>query len=54
MFTKYEFCGYVLLFGGDIKKENHLWPEDDDFKALLYQQRELQGTMLDFYLQFML
>ncbi len=34
----------MLFFGCDIKKEIHLWPEDDDFKALLYQQGELQGT----------
>jgi len=34
----------VLFFGCDINKEIHLWPEDDDFKALLYQQGELQGT----------
>jgi hypothetical protein len=53
MSTKYELCNYVLFFGGDIKKEIHLWPEDNDFKALLYQQGELWGTMLDFYLQFM-
>ncbi len=40
----------MLFFGGDIKREIHLWPKDDDFKALLYQQEELHGTMLDFYL----
>ncbi len=34
--TKDEFCNYVLFFWGDIKKEIHLWPEDDDFKTLLY------------------
>jgi hypothetical protein len=34
--TKDEFCDHVLLFGGDIKREIHLWPKDDDFKALLY------------------
>ncbi len=47
-----ELCDYVLFLGGDIKREIHLWLEDDDFKALLYQQGELRGTMLDFYLQF--
>jgi hypothetical protein len=52
--TKDGLCDYVLFFGGDIKKEIHLWSKDDDFKALLYQQGELRGTMLDFYLQFML
>jgi hypothetical protein len=45
MSTKYEFCNYVLFFGGDIKKEIHFWLVDNDFK--------LWGTMLDFYLQFM-
>jgi len=49
-----EFCDYVLFLGGDIKREIHLWLEDDDFKALLYQQGELRGIMLDFYLQFIL
>ncbi len=53
-FIKDELCDYVLLFGGDIKRETNLWPEDDNFKTLLYERDELQGTMLDFYLQFML
>jgi len=44
----------MLLFGGDIKKEIHLWLKDDNYKTLLYQQGELHGTILDFYLQFML
>jgi hypothetical protein len=34
--TKDEFCDYVLLFRGDIKREIHFWPEDNDFKALIY------------------
>ncbi len=34
--TKDEFCNYVLLFNGDIKRDIHLWQEDNDFKALLY------------------
>ncbi len=54
MSTKDELYDYVLFFGGDIKREIHLWPKDVDFKALLYQQGELYGTMLDFYLQFIL
>jgi len=45
-----KFCDYVLFFGGDIKREIHFWPRDDDFKALLYQQGKLHGIMLDFYL----
>jgi hypothetical protein len=44
----------VLFFGGDVKREVHLWLKDNDFKTLLYKQGELQGTMLDFYLKFML
>jgi hypothetical protein len=52
--TKDELCDYVLFFGGDIKRDIHLWLEEDDFKALLYQQGELHGNILDFYLQFML
>jgi len=51
--TKYELCDYVLLFGSD-RNEIHLWLKDDNFKALLYQRGKLQGTMLDFYLHFML
>ncbi len=38
----------------DIKREIHLWPQNDGFKALLYHQGELRGVMLNFYLQFML
>jgi hypothetical protein len=53
-FIKDELCDYVLFFGGDVKKEIHLWLKDDNFKALLYEQGELWGIMLDFYLQFML
>jgi hypothetical protein len=34
---------------GDIKKKIHLWLEDDNFKALLYQHGELRSIMLDFY-----
>jgi hypothetical protein len=34
--TKDELCNYVLLFGGDIKREVHLWLKNNDFKALLY------------------
>jgi hypothetical protein len=52
--TKDELCDYVLFFGGDVKREVHLWLKDNDFKTLLYKQGELQGTMLDFYLKFML
>jgi len=37
-----------------VKREIHIWSEGDNFKALLYQQGELQGIMLDFYLQFIL
>jgi hypothetical protein len=33
--TKDEFCYYVIFFGGDIKKIILLWPEDNNFKALL-------------------
>jgi hypothetical protein len=40
----------VLFFGGDVKREIHIWSKGDDFKALLYQQGELKGIMLDFYL----
>jgi hypothetical protein len=40
--------------GGDIKREIHILSKDDDFKTLIYQQGEMWGTMLDFYLQFML
>jgi hypothetical protein len=47
--TKDELYDYVLFFGGDIKREIHLWLDDDNFKTLLYQQGELRGTMLDFY-----
>jgi hypothetical protein len=36
MSTEDELCDYVLFFGGDIKKETHLWLEDDNFKTLLY------------------
>jgi hypothetical protein len=38
MFIKDELCEYVLFFEGDIKREIHLWPKGDDFKALLYQK----------------
>lgn len=34
--TKDEFYDYVLFFGGDIKREIHLWLDDDNFKTLLY------------------
>jgi hypothetical protein len=34
--TKDEFYNYVLFFNGDIKRDIHLWLEDNDFKALLY------------------
>jgi hypothetical protein len=40
-FIKDELCDYVLLFGGDIKRETNLWPEDDNFKTLLYERDEL-------------
>jgi hypothetical protein len=53
-FTEDELCNYVILFGGDVKREIQLWPDDDDFKALLYWQGELWGIMLNFYLEFML
>jgi hypothetical protein len=49
VFINDELCDYVLFFRGDIKREIHLSPKDNDFKALLYQQRDLQGTMLDLF-----
>jgi hypothetical protein len=39
----------MVFFGGDVKREIHLWLEDDNFKALLYEHGEMQCTMLDFY-----
>jgi len=48
-----ELCVYVLFFNGDIKKEIHLLPQDNDFKALLYQQgkakRHNAGLLFIFY-----
>jgi hypothetical protein len=47
-FIEDELCNYVLLFGGDVKRETQLWPKDDDFKALLYWQWELWGLCWTF------
>jgi len=49
-----SFVIICCYFQGDVKKEIHLWLEDNDFKALLYFQGELWGTMFDFDLEFVL
>jgi hypothetical protein len=36
VFTVDGFCKICVVLGGDVKREIHLWPKDDDFKALLY------------------